>query len=92
MPPPPQQCVVSIDGQTYAYQTVASADVTISGILQKQYDFLLGKGGSGGYIQPGASNTVDGYLIYEVPAQVVSEKAYLLCNLDQKTQAVWKLG
>jgi hypothetical protein len=90
--PSPQQCVVSIDGQTYAYQTVASADVTISGISQKQYDYLLGKGGSGGYIQPGASNKVDGYLIYEVPAPVVKEKAYLLCNLDQKTQAVWNLG
>ena len=90
--PSPRQCVVSINGQTYAYQTVASADVTISGILQKQYDFLLGKGGTGGYIQPGASNTVDGYLIYEVPAPVVPEKTYLLCNLDQQTQAVWKLG
>jgi len=90
--PSSQQCVVSINGQTYAYQTVASADVTISGVVQKQYDFLLGKGGSGGNIQPGASNAVDGYLIYEVPAPVVTEKTFLLCNLDQKTQAVWKLG
>ena len=90
--PSPKQCVVSIDGQTYAYQTVASSDVTISGIQQKQYDYLLGNGGTGGYILPGASNTIDGYLIYEVPAPVVTEKTYLLCNLDPETQAVWKLG
>lgn len=90
--PSPQQCVVSIDGKAYSYQTVASADVTISGVLQKQYDYLLGKGGTGGYIQPGASNTIDGYLIYEVPATVLAEKTYVICNLDPKTQAVWNLG
>jgi hypothetical protein len=90
--PSPQQCVVNIDQKTYAYQSVPSADVTISGISQNQYDFLLGKGGSGGYIQLGASNAVNGYLIYEVPAPVVTEKTYLVCNLDQKTQAVWNLG
>jgi hypothetical protein len=90
--PSPQQCVVSIDGKTYAYQSVASADVTISGIRQQQYDYLLGNGGTGGYIQPGASNAIDGYLIYEVPSPVLAEKTYLLCNLDPKTPAVWNLG
>jgi hypothetical protein len=90
--PSPQQCVVSIDGKAYAYQTVASSDVTISGIRQQQYDYLLGKGATGGYILPGASNTIDGYLIYEVPAPVLIEKTYLLCNLDPKTLTVWNLG
>ena len=90
--PSPQQCVVSIDGKSYAYQTVASSDVTISGIRQQQYDYLLGNGGTGGYIQSGTSNAIDGYLIYEVPAPVLAEKTYLLCNLDPKTQAIWKLG
>lgn len=84
--------MVIIDGQTYAYQTVPGADVSISGVFRNQYDFLIGKGGSGGYIQPGVSNTVDGYLIYEVPTPVVNEKTYVVCNLDQKTQAVWRLG
>ncbi|MDP3564082.1 MAG: hypothetical protein Q8R70_06285 [Methanoregula sp.] len=90
--PSPQQCVVNIHEQTYAYQTVPGADVTISGISQNQYDFLLGKGASGGYIQPGASNAVDGYLIYEVPAPVDPKNTYLLCNLDQKIQKFWRLG
>ncbi|PKL57566.1 MAG: hypothetical protein CVV34_06840, partial [Methanomicrobiales archaeon HGW-Methanomicrobiales-5] len=90
--PSPQQCVVSIDGKTYAYQSVASSDVTISGVLQQQYDYLLGRGGTGGYILPGASNAINGYLIYDVPAPVLPEKTYLVCNLDQKTQAVWNLG
>jgi hypothetical protein len=90
--PSPQQCVVSIDGKTYAYQSVASDDVTISGVLQQQYDYLIGRGGTGGYILPGASNAINGYLIYDVPAPVLVEKTYLICNLDQKTQAVWNLG
>jgi len=90
--PSPKQFVVSIDGQTYAYQSVASADVTISGVLQQQYDYLLGRGGTGGYILPGASNAINGYLIYEIPAPVLAEKTYLLCNLDPKTLAVWNLG
>jgi len=90
--PSPGQCVVNSDGKMYAYQTVASADVTISSIRQKQYDFLLGNGGTGGYILPGASNTIDGYLIYEIPAPVLVEKTYLVCNLDPETQAVWNLG
>ncbi|PKL68266.1 MAG: hypothetical protein CVV30_10090 [Methanomicrobiales archaeon HGW-Methanomicrobiales-1] len=90
--PSPKQFVVSINGQTYTYQSVASADVTISGIRQNQYDYLLGNGGTGGYILPGVSNAIDGYLIYEVPASVLAEKTYLLCNLDPETQAVWNLG
>lgn len=43
------------------------------------------------YIAPGESNAVEGYIIYEVPASLTPEKAYVLIVLPDKNQAVWIL-
>ncbi len=90
--PSPQQVVVSGDGTTYSYRPVADSGVVIDGITGTQYDYQLGTGGTGGYVQPGASNAAEGYLIYEVPAAIIPDRAFVLANLDYKTSAQWKLA
>ena len=90
--PSPAQFTVSYNGTAYPYSSVHGADVTIDTVPGTQYDYLIGYGGTGGYVQPGASNQVDGYLIYEVPAGFFPRDTYVIGNLDPKTRAVWRLG
>jgi hypothetical protein len=90
--PSPNQFVVNYDGKIYPYQSVAGSDVSIISVRVTQYDYLIGTGGVAGYLQPGAGNAADGYLIYEVPATTELSKAYLAVTLDSEHQAAWKLG
>jgi hypothetical protein len=55
-------------------------------------DFGYSHGQRLGYINPGESNAVDGYIIYEVPASLTPENAYLSIILPQSDTAIWKLG
>lgn len=89
--PSPQQIAIVADGKAYQYHPVSDSGVVIDGITGTQYDYLVGKGGTGGYVQPGASNVVEGYLIYEIPAGVPPERIFVLANPDYKTNAEWKL-
>ena len=90
--PSAKQFVVNFDGKAYNYTSVHSSDVVIANVSGTQYDYQIGKGGVVGYVQPGDSNSADGYLIYEVPVAFSPEKTYVLSNLDFQNQAVWKLG
>ena len=90
--PSPQQIVVAGGGKTYSYRPVSDAGVIIDGVSGTQYDYRIGPGGTGGYVQPGASNAAEGYLIYEVPAGMVPEKTFVVANLDYQTRAEWVLG
>jgi hypothetical protein len=45
-----------------------------------------------GYIMPGESNAVEGYIIYEVPASTALEKTYVTIVLPDQSKAVWVLG
>jgi hypothetical protein len=90
--PSPQQIVVFVDGRTYSYHPVSDAEVNIDGIAGTQYDYRIGKGGTGGYVQPGASNAAEGYLIYEVPEGMTPANAFVVANLDHQTRAEWALG
>lgn len=90
--PSPQQCMVSAGGKMYPYHPIESSDVTIEGVNGNQYDYQIGTGGTGGYVQAGESNLEEGYLIYEIPAPIIPEKTFLVCNLDASHQGVWKLG
>ncbi|HOX35678.1 MAG TPA: hypothetical protein P5217_03535 [Methanoregulaceae archaeon] len=90
--PSPAQFTVSFNGTSYPYSSVQGPDVTIDTVTGTQYDYLLGYGGTGGYVQPGESNQADGFLIFEVPAGFVPERTYVIGNLDPKTRAVWRLG
>jgi hypothetical protein len=90
--PSPKQFVVFNDGKAYNYSSVHSSDVTIDKVTLTQYDYQIGRGGTVGYIQPGESNSADGYLIFEVPATFSPPTTYVVSNLDFKNKAVWKLG
>lgn len=89
--PSPGQFVVNYEGKDYAYSSLSGSDVTIGSVLGTQYDYLIGKGGVSGYIQPGASNAADGFLIYEVPATIDLSKAYLVITLDSRHTSAWQL-
>jgi len=90
--PSPGQFTVSYNGKTYPYSSTGGSDVTIGGIQGTQYDYTIGSGGTAGYIQPGAGNAADGYLIYEVPDSIDLAKAYLVIALDPQHQPAWQLG
>jgi len=55
-------------------------------------DFGYSHGQRLGYINPGMSNAVDGYIIYEVPVSLTPEDAYLAIVMPQSDIAIWKLG
>ncbi len=44
------------------------------------------------FIDPGESNAVEGYIIYEVPGELVPEKTYVQMVLPDGTNGVWILG
>jgi hypothetical protein len=44
------------------------------------------------YINPGESNAVEGYIIYEVPVSATPETTYVTMVLPDKSEAVWVLG
>jgi len=90
--PSAKQFVVNSNGTIYNYSPVQSSDVIIDNVSGTQYDYQIGRGGIVGYVQPGESNSADGYLIYEVPATFSPAMTYVVSNLDYQNQAVWKLG
>jgi hypothetical protein len=90
--PSAKQFVVNSNNTIYPYSPVQSSDVTIDNVPGTQYDYQIGRGGTVGYVQPGESNSADGYLIYEIPATFSPTTTYVVSNLDYQNQAVWKLG
>jgi len=55
-------------------------------------DFGYSHGLRLGYINPGESNAVDGYVVYEVPASLTPENASVSIVMPQGDTANWKLG
>ncbi|NMB78963.1 MAG: hypothetical protein GYA23_07695 [Methanomicrobiales archaeon] len=90
--PSPAQIAVIHGGKSYTYSPLASEKTVVDGELGKQYDFQLGSGGTGGYVQPGKSNTVKGFLIYEIPASFTPDTTFVVANAGAQTQSVWKLA
>jgi len=44
------------------------------------------------YINPGESNAVEGYIIFEVPASIRPENTFVTISLPDQTKPVWVLG
>ena len=55
-------------------------------------DFGYSHGLKLGFVNPGESNAVDGYIIYEVPEELTPEKAYVRIVSPGTNAAIWKLG
>ena len=87
--PSPEQFVVNYDGNYYSYSSIVSSKVSLSNIRVPQYDYVIGPGGAAGFINPGDSNTANGYLIYEVPASIDLTRASLVAQLDSENRDAW---
>jgi len=90
--PSPDQIIVVGDKKTYHYRPVSDSGVVIDGIYGSEYDFQIGTGGTGGYVQPGPGNAAEGYLIYEIPSNLTMDRIYVLASLDYRTTTEWKLA
>ena len=90
--PSPGQFIMNYDGKSYSYSSVIDSTVTLANIRVPQYDYTIGRGGVSGNINPGDSNSADGFLIYEVPANIDLTTAALVVQLDADNQAAWALG
>ena len=55
-------------------------------------DFGYSHGLKLGFVNPGESNAVDGYIIYEVPEELTPDKAYVRIVSPGTNEAIWKLG
>jgi hypothetical protein len=55
-------------------------------------DFGFSHGTELAYLYPGASNAVDGYIIYEVPKSLTPEETYVAITFNGQDQGAWKLG
>lgn len=55
-------------------------------------DFGYSHGDQIGFLYPGKSNAIDGYLIYEVPASLTPDKAIVQIPFNGNDVGVWRLG
>ena len=55
-------------------------------------DFGFSHGTELGYLYPGTSNAVDGYIVYEVPQSLTPNDTYVGISFNAQDQAVWRLG
>jgi hypothetical protein len=55
-------------------------------------DFGFSHAGELGYIYPGKSNAVDGYIIYEVPESLTPAETYVAISFNGQDNGVWKLA
>jgi hypothetical protein len=78
------------DGNSYVQTSDRDHSLWITGIDVKQYDFFYED--TAGWIDPGESNKVEGFLLYEVPASLTLDNAYLEATFSSKAAAIWELG
>lgn len=55
-------------------------------------DFGYSHGGQLGFLYPGTSNALDGYLIYLVPDTLTPDQTYIQIAFNNNDTAVWKLA
>jgi hypothetical protein len=54
-------------------------------------DFGFSHGTELAYLYPGASNAVDGYIVYEVPQSLAPEETYVAISFNAQDRGVWKM-
>ena len=55
-------------------------------------DYGFSHGNELGYLYPGASNAIDGYIIYQVPQSLTPEETYVTIPFNGKDTGIWRLG
>jgi len=91
------------DTTHYKPDKVGNLKATAIEVLEVQYfhtlngdeyvqDFGFSHATELGYIYPGKSNAVDGYIIYEVPQSLTPDKTYVAISFNGQDSGVWKLA
>jgi hypothetical protein len=75
---------------SYVETTDRDNSLWVKGIEVKQYQYYYED--TGGWIDPGESNKVEGFILYEVPESVTPQNSYISVIFTGKASAVWKLG
>ena len=88
--PAPHTFVLRSNGNSYVETTDRDNSLWIKGIDVKQYEYYFED--TAGWIDPGESNKVEGFMIYEVPESVTPQNSYVDVIFSSKAAAVWKLG
>ena len=95
--------VYTVDPSHYIPDKAGNRDATPIEIQEIQYqsdffnmeyveDYGYSHGTTSNFVYPGASNSIDGYLIYEVPASLTPDKTFVEIVFTDKERAVWKLA
>ena len=90
------------DSEHYKPDKATDRDATAIEVREIQYfhkmngdeyveDFGFSHGAELGYIYPGKSNAVDGYIIYEIPSSLTPEKTYVSIAFNGKDHGTWRL-
>jgi len=74
----------------YIETTDRDNSLWVKGIDVKQYEYYYED--TGGWIDPGESNEIEGFILYEVPESVTPQNSYISVIFTGKAAAVWKLG
>ncbi len=91
------------DPEHYKPDKATDRDATAIEVQEVQYlhkmngdeyveDFGFSHGAELGYIYPGKSNAVDGYIIYEVPQSLKPEETFVSIAFNSDDHAVWRLA
>jgi hypothetical protein len=75
---------------SYIETTDRDNSLWVKGIDVKQYQYYYED--TGGWIDPGESNKIEGFVLYEVPESVTPWNSYISVIFTGKDDAVWKLG
>jgi hypothetical protein len=95
--------VYTVDPSHYIPDKAGNRDATPIEIQEIQYqsdmfnmeyveDYGYAHGTTSNFVYPGTSNSIDGYLIYEVPASLTPDKTFVEIVFTGDERAVWKLA
>lgn len=95
--------VYTVDSSHYIPDKAGNRDATPVEIGEIQYqsdlfnmeyveDYGYSHGTTSNFVYPGASNSIDGYLIYKVPASLTPEQTFVEIVFTDRERAVWKLA
>ena len=82
--------VLRSSGNSYIETTDRDNSLWVKGIDVKQYEYYYED--AGGWIDPGESNKIEGFFLYEVPVDVTPQNSHISVIFTGKADAVWKLG
>ena len=93
----------TVDTSHYLPDKAGNRDATAVEIQEIQYqsdlfnmeyveDYGYAHGTTSNFVYPGVSNSIDGYLIYEVPASLTPDKTFVEIVFTDKERAVWRLA